>query len=431
MADFTIECFQNEFLTHGAELMHAVLTITAAGTSAVAASAATDRSELLIVDTSGSMNGMKMRSVKVATAAAIDCIPDGARFGIITGNHEAKVAFPPSPPLAVSSPESRDEAKAEVKKFEARGGTAIGSWIELARHMLGDVTGIRHAILLTDGKNESEEPEALERSLERAEGLFQCDCRGVGDGWEVAELRKVANALLGELDIVAEPQDLAADFTRLIRQSLDKQLAEVSLRVWTPKGGEVVALKQLDPEVDLTPSRIESSERTGDYATGAWGDESRDFHLTVRVPAGEVGDSMRAARVTLMVGGESFGEGQVLAEWTDDAAKSTRVNRRVAEAIGDAEFADEIERAMNDRRAGNEENATGRLAQALGKARETGNEAAEDLVLNVVDEDPMTGRVRMKDDARDIDFLTLETRSRRTSRNRRNDPPDAAPVAAR
>jgi hypothetical protein len=430
MADFTIDCFQNEYLPQGAQMMHAVLTITAAGTTALAAEAVTDRSELLIVDTSGSMNGKKLRSVKEATNAAIDCIPDGARFGIITGNHEAQVAFPTFPPLAVSSENARRDAKAEVKKFEARGGTAIGSWIELARYMLGDVTGIRHAILLTDGKNESEQPEELEKALERAEGVFQCDCRGVGDGWEVAELRKVANALLGELDIVAQPEDLAADFTRLIRQSLGKQLAEVSLRVWTPKAAEVVALKQLEPPLDLTASRVQSAPLAGDYATGSWGDERRDFHLTVRVPAGDVGDRMLAARVTLMAGDEPLGEGQVLAEWTDDTAKSTRLNGRVARAIGDAEFADEIDQAMDEWRAGDEERATGRLAKALGKAKETGNDAAADLVLTVVDEDPMTGRVKLKDNVSKTEMMTLETQSRRTSRNRRNDPPGGAPVGA-
>ena len=426
MADFSIECFQNEYLPQGAQTMHAVITVTAAGTSAVAAGVSAERSELLIVDTSGSMNGKKLRSVKEATAAAIDCIPDGARFGVISGNHQAEVAFPVFPPLAISSPKTRDEAKAEVKKFEARGGTAIGSWIELARYLLSESAGIRHAILLTDGKNESEEPGILEQALERAEGMFQCDCRGVGDGWVVPELRKVANALLGELDIVAQPDDLTADFTRLIRQSLSKQLAEVSLRVWTPKAAEVIALKQLDPFLDLTPNRTEVGPLAGDYATGSWGDESRDFHLTVSVAPGDVEDRMLAARVTLLVGAEPVGEGHVLAEWTDEVAKSTRMNRRVAEALGDAEVADEIEQGLADLRDGDEEKATGRLARALTKAKETGNETAVDLVSRVIEEDPVTGRVKMKDNVQNIDIMTLDTRSRRTERNRRKEPPGAS-----
>ena len=37
MADFQIECFQNEFLPEGGQVMHAVLTVCASGTGASAA----------------------------------------------------------------------------------------------------------------------------------------------------------------------------------------------------------------------------------------------------------------------------------------------------------------------------------------------------------------------------------------------------------
>ncbi len=208
------------------------------------------------------------------------------RFGIITGNHKAEVAYPPSSPLATSSPESRGAAKQAVKKFEAGGGTAIGSWIWLAAQVLRDATGIRHAILLTDGKNESEDPAVFAESLRGAEGVFQCDCRGVGADWDVKELQEVATTLLGDLDIVAQPSGLAEDFTNMMRQSLGKQVAEVALRVWTPQGAEVVALKQMEPPLDLSGGRAEAGPLAGDYATGSWGDEERDFYLSVGLPAG-------------------------------------------------------------------------------------------------------------------------------------------------
>ena len=144
MAEFRINAFHNEFLpeVRGACMPSSPSPRRGPDRSTPGPAPATEeRSELLIVDTSGSMNGKKLRSVKEATAAAIDCIPDGVRFGIITGNHKAEVAYPSSPPLATSSPESRGAAKEAVKKFEAGGGTAIGSWIRLAAQVLGDATG--------------------------------------------------------------------------------------------------------------------------------------------------------------------------------------------------------------------------------------------------------------------------------------------------
>ena len=419
MADFQIECFQNEFLPEGGQVMHALLTVCASGTGTSASGPAprADRTELLIVDTSGSMNGKKLRSAKAATAAAVDCIPDGVGFGIITGNHEAALAYPLWGSAAVSSAQTRAEAKQAVQSFEARGGTAMGSWIELAQSFLGQAEGIRHAILLTDGRNESEEPEALDEALRRADGAFQCDCRGVGADWEVAELRKVATALRGSYDIVADPDGLSADFSGLMMQSLSREVAELTLRVWTPQGAEIVALKQMEPPLDLAGSRIETGPLVGDYTTGAWGDESRDFYLRVRVPVGAVDDKMLAARVTLLVGDEPVGQAMVTAVWTDDVVKSTRKNDRVADAIGEGELADAIQEGVDAHWAGDLETATGKFQKAVDIASESGNDEVIERLSKIVDIDRATGRVRgPKAKVDKVDMMKVETRSTRTSR---------------
>ncbi len=423
MTEFRIEAFHNSFLPRGARGVQAVITVTASGTGSTGASPASDpvpeeRSELLIVDVSGSMSGKKLRAAKQATSAAIDCIPDGVRFGIITGNHKAEVAYPPSSPLAVSSPATRNAAKEAVKKFEAGGGTAMGYWIHLATLVLGDATGIRHAILLTDGKNESEDPELFDENLRSAEGVFQCDCRGVGADWVVQELQQVSTMLLGDIDIVAEPEGLEEDFTTLMRQSLSRQVAEVALRVWTPQAAEVVALKQMDPPLDLSGGRVDVGPLTGDYATGSWGDEARDFYLSIGLPAGEVDDEMLAARVTLVVGGEPAGQSLVPVVWTDDAAKSTQMNKRVADARGERDLANVIQKAVDAHRAGDVSTATDRFGEAVRIANETGNDAVIERISKLVEiDDPVTGRVRPKAKIEDVDVLTFETRSTRTSRN--------------
>ncbi len=265
MADFQIECFHNQYLPRGVDVMNAVVTVTASGSGTAIPGDAGDgpRAELVVVDTSGSMKGPKLLAAKQATGVAIDCLPDGVRFAVVGGNHAAWVVYPPRPPLAVSSSETRSAAKAAVKKLEAGGGTAIGTWIELAATLVRDEPGIRHAILLTDGKNESEEPDDFERRLADAKGSFQCDCRGVGKDWSVAELRSVATALVGTYDIVATPDGLAADFSRMLSDSLSRRVAEVALRVWTPQGGQVLMLKQMDPPLEMTDNRVDVDPSPG------------------------------------------------------------------------------------------------------------------------------------------------------------------------
>ena len=421
MAEFQIECFQNEFLPQDGDVMHAVLTVSASGTGTNDPGQAEERTELLIVDTSGSMNGKKLRAVKAATAAAIDCIPNGVRFGVITGNHEASLSVAPT----AASPQSREAAKGAVKLFEAGGGTAMGTWIRLAASIFGEKPGIRHAILLTDGKNESEAPIDLDWALSDADGAFQCDCRGVGDNWDVGELRKVATALRGTYDIIAQPEELERDFSQLLRESLLRQVSEITLRVWTPQGAEVAALKQMEPPLDLTGTRAVTGPLVGEYTTGAWGDESRDYYLSVRVPAGQLGDKMLAARVTLVIEGEPAGQGLVKAEWTDDTAKSTRMNKRVAEAVGEGELAEAIQDGIDAHRVGDVESATNRFGLAVRMANESGNDEALERLSKMVDiDDPVTGRVRPKAKVETVDVMTLETRSTRTSRTQRPPGPE-------
>ncbi len=426
MAEFDIECFQNEFLPAGGTLMNAVITVTARGTSAAPGQEGSgrgsgERAEILILDTSGSMKGVNLAAAKAAAAAAIDCLPDGVRFAVIAGNHEARRAYPASWPLAVATTTSRAEAKEALRRLDANGGTAIGSWIALTTELLRGEPGIRHAILLTDGKNESESRHDFDQALARAEGVFQCDCRGVGADFVVAELMTIANALLGTQDIVPDPADLRADFASMMQTSLRKQVGAVTLRVWTPRGGHVVVLKQMEPVVDLSGARVEVSELVGEYPTGPWGDESRDYHLSVRVPPGEVvDDKMAAARVTLVVDGETAGQTPVLATWTDDVALSTRLNRRVAEVMNQTVLADTIQRGVDALRADDTKTATDELGVAVRLAHESENSEVLERLSKIVEvDDPATGRVRPKVKVEEVDVMIAESRSVRTERTGR------------
>jgi len=428
MTGFTLECFQNEYLPEGADVMHAVVTVTSGGPAGYGADASppaggtdpADRAELLLIDVSGSMNGAKLQEAKSATAAAVDCLPDGVRFGVVAGNHAATVVYPPDPPLAVASDATRAEAREALRHLHAGGGTAIGSWIHLATQLFRHESGIRHAILLTDGRNEHETDEVLDRCLANAEGVFQCDCRGVGADWEVGELRRVATALLGSYDIVPDASGLRADFADMMQQALSRRVDDVRLRVWMPKGAELVVLKQLDPITDLTGSGVASSALSTDFATGAWGDESRDYHLAVRVPRGQLGDEMLGARVSLLVGDETTAQALVRCVWTDDAARSTVINRRVAAALGEDEMADAIQAGIEAIRSGDVEQGTARLGVAVRLATEQDNPDVVERLSALVDiEDAATGRVRPRRDVDATDMLIAETRSTRTVRTRR------------
>jgi hypothetical protein len=296
--DFTVEVSQNEYLPEGGDDVNAIVTVTSPGTGSSATGPApgpdTGIAEIIIIDCSGSMRSpqTKIAEARAATAAVVDVIRDGVAFAVVAGTHEAHPVFPPDGSLAVADAATRQQAKQAVAGLVPQGGTAIGQWLRLAYSMFtAHPASLRHAILLTDGRNEHETPEDLGAAISLCEGVFSCDCRGVGTDWEVAELRRISSALLGTVDIVPDPAGLAADFAAMMETAMGKQVADVSLRVWTPQHATVRFLKQVAPTVeDLTGRRTQSGPQAGDYPTGAWGvGDSRDYHLCVRVVPAAVG----------------------------------------------------------------------------------------------------------------------------------------------
>jgi len=440
---FSVDVYQNEYLPEGAREVNAIVTVTSTGGGTTGgmplpvtdparstAPEGADAAVVIMVDCSGSMDypPTKMRNARDATAAAIDTLRDGVSFAVVAGTHKAQEVFPGNGELATADATTRAQAKDALRKLSASGGTATGTWLRLADQLLSsaDVT-IRHGILLTDGRNEHEEPQQLQDALEACAGRFTCDARGVGTDWEVKEVTGIASALLGSADIVADPDGLAADFTQMMENAMGKEVADVALRLWTPQGSSIKFVKQVAPTVEeLTDRRTEAGPRAGDYPTGSWGDESRDYHVCVEVPAAEVGQEMLAARVSLILPApdgstpQTLGQGLVRAVWTDDMVATTSINPQVAHYTGQAELAQAIQTGLDLRKAGDEAGATAKLGRAVQLANESGNADTAKLLSKVVDVvDAATGTVRLKAKVAEADEMTLETRSTKTVRVKR------------
>ncbi|MFF9522884.1 VWA domain-containing protein [Streptomyces achromogenes] len=428
---FSVDVYQNEYLPEGGSQVDAIVTVTATGGGTLGGAAvAPGRPSVAVavmVDCSGSMDypPAKMRGAREATAAAIDTLRDGTRFAVIGGTHVAQEVYPGGGRLAVADATTREQAKQALRRLSAGGGTAIGTWLRLADRLLSaaDVT-LRHGILLTDGRNEHESPADLRATLDACAGRFTCDARGVGTDWDVKEVTGIASALLGTADIVADPAGLAADFTRMMETAMGKEVADVALRVWTPLGATLRFVKQVAPAVeDLTHRRTEAGPRAGDYPTGSWGDESRDYHLSVTVPPAGLGQEMLAARVSLVAPQpdgtvQNLGaQGLVRAVWTDDMAASTAMSPQVAHYTGQAELAQAIQQGIDLRKAGDFDGATAKLGRAVQLANASGNADTAKLLAKVVDVvDAATGTVRLKTRVTEADEMTLETRSTKTVR---------------
>jgi hypothetical protein len=423
MPQFTAAVYQNEFLPDGGTDVNAIVTVTCSGAGEAGRGAGGQAGEIIIVDTSGSMGRTKIESAKVAAAAALDQILDGTWFAVVAGTHQAYLAYPSARTgagMVQMNPQTRYEAQQAVSGFRSDGGTAMGTWLLLAGRLFDSIPMLaqRHAILLTDGENHNESADQLTSSIAAVTGRFQCDCRGVGVDWQVAEVRRIAQALLGTVDIIPQPEQMAEVFADLMRNAMSRGVADAQLRVWAPQGAQVQFVRQVSPTVvDLTDRRVQVNPLTGGYPTGAWSDESRDYHVSVRLAAKGIGQEQLAARVQLAVGGEVVAQGLVKAKWSADEGLTTRINPEVAHYTGQTELAEAIQDGLAAKAAGDEATATTRLGRAVQLAEATGNAEATTRLRKVVDiDDPGTGTVRLRRDVEKADEMALDTASTKTTR---------------
>jgi len=364
----------------------------------------------------------RIEAVHGAVAKAISMLKDGTWFFVVAFDGNAYVIVRETQ----ASPESKRWAAAQVAQVQAAGGTAMSTGLRAARAIFERApNAIHQAVFLTDGKNEGEKPPAVLEELQRCEGVFECDCWGVGTDWQPRHLQTIARKLLGTATMIPNLSNIGPDFVQAVRTARERDTRNVRLRVWMPKAAQLVALKQVNPEIlDLTDRAIAVDGQTWDFATGAWSQESRDYHLAVHVPTGTAGDEMLAARVTLVYdqGGQDvkYKGGDIMAAWTEDESLSMRMNEHVAFYTGQNELATAIQHGLEMRDKGQLEVATKLLGKAVKIAHQSGNEETMRRLKKVVDVvDPGHGTVKLKRYIAKEDAMDLDLGSTRTARTKR------------
>ncbi|MFF7730591.1 VWA domain-containing protein [Streptomyces sp. NPDC008001] len=435
----TAQLGQNKYVPAGSGTVpaHAVLTVEGHGLAGLTTHASS--AEVVVIDCSGSMSwpSTKIAAARKAAAAAIGVLRDGTRFALVEGTDKARVVYPATGRMAVAGPDTRADAARTAHTLVAAGGTAIASWLACARDLLtadGQDHPIRHALLLTDGRNEHDRPGELERVLDGCAGKFTCDARGIGDQWAATELREIAGRLHGMADAVEHDSDLEAEFRRMMKNAMDKSLPGIRIRVRLRVGSEIRFFKQVFPsELDLTPEGVRTGERTWEFPTGAWGDESRDYHLCVTAdPDGDPrGEDMQLASVSLVAEGLGDHPAEpvvalprpvpLLVHWTDDLVLSTRIDPLVARYGGYADLGRAVNagcEAFENGRPGVAEEEWGR---AVRLAHDLGDEKMLRRLKRLVEvEDAREGRVRLRDEITAGDLNSAWVVSNHSTRTRRS-----------
>jgi Ca-activated chloride channel family protein len=301
---FTLTIDETREMARDATRCGALVTVQARPDDGGAVTAGS--AEIVIMDRSASMQRFgKLEEAKRAVAAAIDALADGTRFAVVAGNHSAEQVYPANGLLATATAQSRREAKIRVSHFAADGGTAMSTWITKAEELFArDPDAVRHAVLYTDGINESEPDETLDAALRTCRDRFVCDVRGVGIDWRYRQLQMIADAMQGRVEAIINVADLRADFAALMEQAQRRHVPSVRLRLTLDRRFRLESITQIRPvENDLTDRRVPQDGGIVEVPLLAWGEEVRDYLVMMSVdPATLPHEKVRAARVDIVAG---------------------------------------------------------------------------------------------------------------------------------
>jgi hypothetical protein len=366
---------QNEHLPEGGSEVDAILVVSVE--DGLAASPGPPAATVIMLDVSGSMGRPpgKLAAARAATGSVVDTLLDGTRFAIVAGNHQAHLVYPPasedgSADLPLVTAQTRAQAKRALEGLRAAGGTAMSTWLARTRALLETAPGVRYGVLLTDGKNESEPPAALDAELNRCEGRFQIQCFGVGTDWDITQLRRISDRLLGATEYILRPWDIGAKLERIAARVMSLRVPSAFLRVETPTGVELRLLTQVLPGIlDLTGKATRQQEdEAGRWQTVTDPNPERPlrsvfplgalaparphkYHLRLALPLGTVGEEIRAARLEVLAGADVVARGRVIARWTDDLERSSP-HPQVAGITRAIDLSNSLERMLNAKRTG-------------------------------------------------------------------------------
>ena len=101
-----------------------------------------------------------------------------------------------------------------------------------------------------------------------------------------------------------------------------------ALRVWTPAGCSVAALREIEPgSRDLLADGVLVDDRTVEFACGRWFDGVYEYELEIALPARSAGEEMLAARVGVVAGRELAGQALIAVTWAERAPQASSAGR--------------------------------------------------------------------------------------------------------
>ncbi|NWJ47511.1 MAG: VWA domain-containing protein [Chloroflexi bacterium] len=419
---FDVSAYQNPYLRTGASTMQAVVSLSLEDSGPVK-TGSMPLALSIIIDRSGSMEGQKIEAAKDAAIRVIQSADPSTAFMVVTFNETANVIVPPTS----ATTESKTRAIAAIRNIYSNGGTCMSTGLAaVAREMSSAQGRARKILFLTDGKNEGEKRNILDKAVQRVkEADIEVSAWGMGVDWDENELKYIANETKGSADIIPSPDQIAGAFGFAFSEMQKITATNVRLNLWTPVGVTIKAVQQVYPSIlPLTGTPNPDSPRITEFKLGSFGrDEKRDYVVDLTIPTYTPGQQFLMARPSLLyyVAGQGDIEektdkkGWIFAQWTDDPVESSKIERHVAHYTNQSELSTIVEEGHKALAQGDNERATQLLGRALQLSEQTGNENMTQMLKKIVTNEP-NGTARLNKSASAVDLKSVAVNSGKTSR---------------
>lgn len=339
---------------------------------------------MLVVDTSGSMEGDAIVDAREAAAALVDQLEPGDRFGLVVFHSKAEILVPSTRVDEESLPAIRER----VGQMRARGTTDLAGGLshalqEISTGLVGD--GINRVVLLSDGV--PNDPAPIQALAQNARSMgVSITALGLGLEYDETLLSHVAQASGGSFHFIESSTEVASVFRDEVLRLERIAAANTSLTLRPGPGVSIVEV--IGHPLSLAADRS-TTIHPGDLAE----DESRDVFVRLQVSSHvdqapvELMDAVLGFDDTVNGSGRHERDLYVSARATADGGQLERGREHTIELASErARAAAAIVEAIALSRAGRLDEARAILDRAQARARNLADEREDEDLREQADE---------------------------------------------
>ncbi len=356
----------------------------------------------LVLDSSGSMSGRKMRAMKEAVKQILAHLPNQDSFEIQVVRFHTYAREVIEPTRGTEIHRNLRQAQNQIERLKAEGTTSMGRGLEYALKAFEKrPDAIRRVLLLSDGEQQGDEPISrvyqVAQKINRVGG--QIEAWGIGHQWNEEELRKISQLTDGSAAVIPSSNQISSATEALLEDVVSTPAQDVNLIFRTPKMYEILEVKQVYPNIaPAQANRLSGQEFVIPLGTVT----GQGAKILVRIQGVErpAGLSVRAIKPELRYtrNGQTVTEQLTqscwaFVKWVRDPKLIQPRDPVVARYRGEEEVLKLQQQGLDALESGDVGLATAQLTAALKAAQQTGSLATAQLQALF---DPATGRLRAR-----------------------------------